>query len=105
MQVSVQAGEAIVREGDPITILDLEKLTALGLTEPAGDLLPTLGYGLMAALLAILLVGFLWRFQPAIWHRPRSLVLFLLMLLVSAIVLGSQATGRSRRTSYRRPQR
>ena len=87
VQVSVQAGEAIVREGDPITILDLEKLTALGLTEPAGDLLPTLGYGLMAALLAILLVGFLWRFQPAIWHRPRSLVLFLLMLLVSAIVL------------------
>ena len=41
----------------------------------------------MAALLAILLIGFLWRFQPAIWHRPRSLVLFLLILLVSAIVL------------------
>ena len=40
VQVSVQSNEAIVREGDPITTLDLEKLTALGLTEPAGDVLP-----------------------------------------------------------------
>jgi putative nucleotidyltransferase with HDIG domain len=38
-------------------------------------------------LLSVLLVGFLWRFQPAIWQRPRSLVLFLLILLVSAVVL------------------
>ncbi|RPH36151.1 MAG: HDIG domain-containing protein [Chloroflexi bacterium] len=87
VQVSVQANEAIVRAGDPITTLDVEKLTELGLTEPVGDVLPALGYGLMAALLAILLVGFLWRFQPAIWHRPRSLVLFLLILLASAVVL------------------
>ena len=70
VRVAIQFNEAIVREGDPITTLDLEKLTALGLTEPAGDVLPALGYALMAALLAILLIGFLWRFQPAIWHRP-----------------------------------
>ena len=87
VQVTVRPNEAIVREGDPITTLDLEKLTELGLTDPAGDVLPALGYALMAALLAILLIGFLWRFQPAIWHRPRSLVLFLLILLVSAVVL------------------
>ncbi len=87
VQVSVQRNEAVVRAGDPITTLDLEKLTALGLTEPAGDALALIGYSLMAALLAILLVGFLWRFQPAIWHRPRSLVLFLLILLASAVVL------------------
>ncbi|HUG95315.1 MAG TPA: HDIG domain-containing protein, partial [Pleomorphomonadaceae bacterium] len=42
---------------------------------------------LLAALLAVLLVGFLWRFQPAIWHRPRSLILFLLILFASAAVL------------------
>ncbi|HJT64722.1 MAG TPA: hypothetical protein VJ839_08135, partial [Candidatus Limnocylindria bacterium] len=87
VRVTVQPNEAVVRAGDPITTLDFEKLTELGLTDPAGDVLPFIGYGLMAALLAVLLVGFLWRFQPAIWHRPRSLVLFLLILLVSAVVL------------------
>jgi putative nucleotidyltransferase with HDIG domain len=87
VRVTVQRNEAVVRAGDPITTLDLEKLTELGLTEPAGDMLPILGYALLSVLLAILLVGFLWRFQPAIWHRPRSLILFLLILLVSAVVL------------------
>ena len=87
VRVTIQPNEAVVRAGDPITTLDYEKLTELGLTEPAGDVLPLIGYSLMAALLAVLLVGFLWRFQPAIWHRPRSLVLFLLILLVSAVVL------------------
>jgi putative nucleotidyltransferase with HDIG domain len=87
VRVTVQANEAVVRAGDPITTLDLEKLTELGLTEPEDEVLPVIGYGVMAALLAILLVGFLWRFQPAIWHRPRSLTLFLLILLVSATVL------------------
>jgi putative nucleotidyltransferase with HDIG domain len=87
VRVTVQPNEAVVRAGDPITTLDFEKLTELGLTEPANQVLPVIGYGLMAALLAILLVGFLWRFQPAIWHRPRSLTLFLLILLASATVL------------------
>jgi len=87
VQVSVQRNEAVVRAGDPITTLDYEKLTELGLTEPAGDLLPLIGNALLAVLLAVLLVGFLWRFQPAIWHRPRSLILFLLILFVSAAML------------------
>ena len=87
VQVSVKRSESVVRAGDPITQLDFEKLTELGLTEPAGNVLPVLGYGLMATLLAILLVGFLWRFQPAIWQRTRSLALFLLILLASAAIL------------------
>ena len=87
IRVIVQRNEAVVRAGDPISALDYEKLTELGLTEPAGDLLPLAGNALLAALLAVLLVGFLWRFQPAIWHRPRSLVLFLLILFASAAVL------------------
>ena len=37
--------------------------------------------------LATLLVGFLWRFQPAVWHRNRSVLLFFLALLVSAVAI------------------
>jgi hypothetical protein len=87
VRVTVQRNEAVVRAGDLISTLDYEKLTELGLTEPAGDLLPLIGHALLAALLAVLLVGFVWRFQPAIWHRPRSLVLFLFILFASAAVL------------------
>jgi len=87
VRVTVQRNEAVVRAGDPITTLDYEKLTELGLTEPAGDLMPLIGNALLAALLAVLLVGHVWRFQPAIWHRPRSLILFLLILFASAAVL------------------
>ncbi|MEX0630260.1 MAG: HDIG domain-containing metalloprotein [Chloroflexota bacterium] len=87
VRVTVQRNEAVVRAGDPISTLDYEKLTELGLTEPAGDFLPLIGNALLAALLAVLLVGFVWRFQPAIWHRPRSLILFLLILFASAAVL------------------
>jgi putative nucleotidyltransferase with HDIG domain len=87
VRVTVQRSEAVVRAGDLISTLDYEKLTELGLTDPAGDLLPLIGNALLAALLAVLLVGFVWRFQPAIWHRPRSLVLFLLILFASAAVL------------------
>ena len=87
VRVTVQRNEAVVRAGDLISTIDYEKLTELGLTEPEGDLLPVLGYALLSAILSILLVGFLWRFQPAIWHRTRSLVLFLLILFASAIVL------------------
>jgi putative nucleotidyltransferase with HDIG domain len=87
VRVSVQRNEAVVRAGDSISIIDYETLTELGLTEPAGDLGPLAGNALLAALLAVLLVGFLWRFQPAVWHRPRSLILFLLILFASSAVL------------------
>ena len=41
----------------------------------------------MAILLAALLVAYLWRFEPAIWHRNRSVLLFFLALVVSAVAM------------------
>jgi len=45
------------------------------------------GNGAAALLIAALLVGFLWRFQPEVWYRNRSLLLFVLALVVSALAL------------------
>ncbi|MGH2427644.1 MAG: HD family phosphohydrolase [Candidatus Limnocylindria bacterium] len=87
VQEEVEAGEAIVREGDRITALDLEKLDALGLTRPRAAIGTIAGNALLAVLIAVLLVGFLWRFQPAIWYRNRSLLLFCLALVASAIAI------------------
>ena len=41
----------------------------------------------MAIILAALLVGFLWRFEPTIWFRNRSLLLFVLALVATAVAL------------------
>lgn len=85
--VTVRANEIILREGQAVEPIDLEKLTELGLTRrqvAAGTLA---GQGLLSILLAVLLAGYLWRFEPEIWHRNRSLLLFLLAFIGSAIAI------------------
>ncbi len=85
--VTVRANEIILREGQAVELIDLEKLTELGLTRrqvAAGTLA---GQGLLSILLAVLLAGYLWRFEPEIWHRNRSLLLFLLAFIGSAIAI------------------
>lgn len=85
--VDVKQGETVVRKGDPITELTIEKLDALGLTRPRLEASTLAGNALVAIVLAALLVGFLWRFEPAIWFRNRSLLLFVLALVVTAVAL------------------
>src|SRR4029079_16084199 len=80
-------GEIVVREGDPITPLTVEKLEQLGLTRPRLEATTLAGHALVAILLASLLVACLWRFEPAIWFRNRSLLLFMVALLGTAVAL------------------
>ena len=87
VEVTVLEGTAVVREGDPITVQTVEELEALGLTRPRASFARTAGLGIISVIASILLVGFLWRFQPAIWYRNRSLLLFVLALLVGAIAM------------------
>jgi putative nucleotidyltransferase with HDIG domain len=85
--VDVRQGETVVRAGDPISALTLEKLDTLGLTRPRLEASTLAGHALVAILLAALLVGFLWRFEPTIWFRNRSLLLFVLALVGTAVAL------------------
>jgi hypothetical protein len=87
ISVSVEQGETIVRAGDRITQLHLETLGELGLTQPRLEASTIGGNALIAIILATLLVGFLWRFEPQIWFRNRSLLLFGLALLGSAVAV------------------
>ena len=87
VEVEVGNGEIVVGEGERISELALETLEELGLTSPPAQAGTVIGNLLLAALLATLLVGFLWRFQPAVWHRNRSVLLFFLALLVSAVAI------------------
>ncbi len=89
--VDIREGEIVVREGDPITPLIVEKLEQLGLTRPRLEASTLAGHALVAILLASLLVAFLWRFEPTIWFRNRSLLLFMLALLGTAVALRTSA--------------
>jgi putative nucleotidyltransferase with HDIG domain len=85
--VDVKQGETVVRAGELITDLTVEKLDQLGLTRPRLEASILAGHALVAILLAALLVGFLWRFEPTIWFRNRSLLLFVLALVGTAVAL------------------
>ena len=85
--VDVEEGETIVRAGEVITQLHLETLEELGLTQPRLEASTIAGNALIAVILATLLVGFLWRFEPQIWFRNRSLLLFALALLGSVVAV------------------
>ena len=87
VEVEVSVGEMIVRLGDPIDTEAFEKLEELGLTQQRTEAGTILGNALIASLIAGLLVAYLWRFQPAIWHRNRSVLLFFLALVVTAVAL------------------
>jgi len=87
VEVTVRAGQRIVNEGDPITVEQFEMLDALALTRPRVEVGTVVGHALIATLLASLLVAYLWRFEPAIWHRNRSVLLFFLAIVVSAVAL------------------
>ncbi len=85
--VTVRSGETIVREGEVLTVGDIEKLEELGLTRPRVQAGTVIGNALIALLVASILVGYLLRFEPEVWHRNRSVLLFFLALVVSAVAI------------------
>ncbi|HYI67041.1 MAG TPA: HDIG domain-containing protein [Candidatus Limnocylindrales bacterium] len=87
VQVEILSGETIVAEGQRLTVGDIEKLEELGLTRPRVQVGTVIGNALIATLVSALLVGYLLRFEPEIWHRNRSVLLFFLALVVTAVAI------------------
>jgi len=83
----IQQGEVIVDGGHRITNLDMEKIEAFKLNRPSLDFARLVGYLLLASLLTGLLLTWLWRFRPGLWHRNNVLVLIGLILVLMTFAL------------------
>ena len=94
VNVSVLQGEIIVDAGKPITELELEMIEAFELNESNLDTARLGGWFLLAALVVGLLLAWVWRFRPELWHRNNVLLLVGLMLIVATLALKLTA-GRS----------
>ena len=92
--VTVQQDEIIVRNGEQVTDLEFEQIQAFGLDQSRLDLAKLVGWFVLAALLTAMLLGWVWRFRPEVWHRTNVLFLVGLLIVVATFAL-KLAAGRS----------
>ena len=88
VQVQVTAGEAVVRESQVVTPLEVEKLRALGLSSEGVDWRGALGLLLWAALVAGVLALFMERYATEAWREDRKVALVIVVLV--AVTLGAR---------------
>lgn len=86
VSVSVQAGQALVRDGDPVTATDIERLQELGLLNNDLGAGERLGQAGLMLILTVALVAYLYVFSKRLWEG-RQLAL-LAIVLVGPIIVG-----------------
>jgi putative nucleotidyltransferase with HDIG domain len=91
VRVQILQGEVIVRQGTRIDETQIEQIDALGLSEQAPDVASFAGWLLLAILVVIMLLSWIWRFRPKLWHRDN--VLILIGLLIVGVTLALKVTA------------
>jgi putative nucleotidyltransferase with HDIG domain len=87
VRVQVRQGQVVVREGEPVTPVEVETLEELGLTDARPDLARLGGFFLLGSLVVGTLLAWLWRFRRPFWYRTNVLVLVGLVVVFAALVL------------------
>lgn len=82
---TVEKGEIVLREGDVVKDTDLEKLEALGLSNPAVDWHDIVASGLQVLVIIGLLAGYIWVFEPWLLSHERMLLLIALVMIVTVL--------------------
>ena len=88
VEVDIAQGEVVVRNGTPLTAADLEVIEALGLGQDAPlDVATLAGWFLLAVLAVTILLAWIWRFRPTLWHRGNVLLLIGLLFVGVSVAL------------------
>ena len=87
VRVSILQGQAIVRNGEQISATEFEVIDKLGLGQAAPDVTSFAGWLLLAVLVVGMLLGWIWRFRPGLWHRNNVLILVGLLLVGATLAL------------------
>ena len=85
--VTVAQNQVIARTGQPLDAVLIETVAALGLDDDTGDVASYAGWFLLSVLLVGMLLGWLWRFRPALWHRDNVLLLIGLLMVGATLAL------------------
>ncbi len=80
-----KAGQVIVDQGHLISAANMVVITYFGLDSSHVDWGRLLAWLILSALVAALLLGWVWRFRPEYWHRGRTLVLIALVFVLAAL--------------------
>jgi len=88
VRFTIEKDEVVIREGNVLTALDLERLGALGLLRRTVVWPDLVGLALFVLAVVLPLVIYLYAFQPTLWPSPRRL------LLVGVVIVGTAALAR-----------
>jgi hypothetical protein len=87
VHITIRQGEVIVRNGSPLAATDIERIDALGLRERLPDVASFGGWFLLAILVVGMLLAWIWRFRPGLWHRDNVLILVGLLVVGATLAL------------------
>jgi putative nucleotidyltransferase with HDIG domain len=93
VRYSVSKGEVVLAQGQRVDETLYERLDRLGLLDPQPDVTQAGGWVLASTLLVVLLLGWIWRFRPDIWHRTNSLLLIALVVVIATLALKLTGDG------------
>lgn len=95
VRFTVEKGEVVVREGNVVTALDLERLEALGLRKAAVDWPDALARAALVAVLVAILGLYLAHFHPNLWWGERRTLLLAGLLLLAITAAKATLPGRA----------
>jgi cyclic-di-AMP phosphodiesterase PgpH len=94
VQVTIESGEIVLREGEIVTSADLEKLEALGLRNPTADWRGAAAGAMLVFVLVAVLAGYVYAFQPAVMTRDKRLLLLSVVMIVVVLAAKLVVPGR-----------
>lgn len=81
VMVTVQQGQVIVRDGDPVAKYDIEKLQYFGLLTPQDSWRQLIGILGVMAIVTVALVLYLYKFMRGVWESRQLFLVGLVVLL------------------------